>query len=108
MTASRIEYPGSVAIDPVLLEAAGLVPYESVLIADLDNGNRLETYVVSGKRHSGEISILGAAAQLIKEGDLVIILAFAYCTQEEACGVTPKVVVLGPGNKIMDHPDGEY
>ena len=108
VTASRLEYPGSVAIDPVLLEAAGLVPYESVLIADLDNGNRLETYAVAGKRDSGEISILGAAAQLIKKGDLVIILAFAYCTPEEASGVSPKVVVLGPGNKILDHPAGHY
>ena len=101
VTDSKLHYPGSVAIDPVLTEAAGIATYETVLIADLNNGNRLETYVVPAQRGSGRIDILGAAAQLIKKGDLVIVLAFGYCTQDEAREVKPKVVVLGEGNRIV-------
>lgn len=105
VTSSKLHYPGSVGIDPDLYEAAGIVPYEHVLIADLNNGNRLETYVVPAERGSGDINILGAAAQLIKEGDLVIIMAFALCTPEEVETFKPKVVVLGEGNEVLEKPD---
>ena len=102
VTSSTLHYPGSIGIDPVLMEAAGIVSYEKVLVADLNNGNRLETYVVPAEEGSGAIEILGAAAQLMHVGDLVIILAFATCTPEEATKVKPKVVVLGEGNTILD------
>ena len=100
VTDTKLHYPGSMAVDPVLMEAAGILPYESVLIADLDNGNRLETYVIPAEAGSGDIIILGAAAKLIKTKDLVIILGFGYFTPEEAKKHKPKVVVLGEGNKI--------
>ena len=100
VTETKLHYPGSMALDSALMEAVGILPYESVLIADLDNGNRLETYVIPAEANSGEIIILGAAARLIKPKDIVIILGFGYFTPEEAGEFKPQVVVLGKDNKI--------
>ena len=100
ITETKLHYPGSIAIDSELMEAVGILPYESVLIADLNNGNRLETYVVPAEANSGQIIILGAAAQLIKPKDIVIIIAFGFFTPEEAREIKPKVVVLDEKNKI--------
>ncbi len=100
VTDTKLHYPGSMAVDPVLMDAAGIFPYEMVLIADLTNGNRLETYVIPAEENSGDIIILGAAAHLIKKNDMVIILGFGYFTPEEAKAHKPKVVVLGKNNKI--------
>ena len=100
VTDAKLDYPGSIAIDSELLEATGIVPYESVLVVDLNNGNRLETYVVPAEAGSGDMVILGAAAKLVKAGDIVIIMAFAFCTPEEAGKLKPKIVVLGENNKI--------
>jgi aspartate 1-decarboxylase len=101
VTETKLHYPGSMAIDSTLMDAAGILPYESVLIADLNNGNRLETYVIPAEADSGQIIILGAAARLIKPKDLVIIIGFGYFTPEEAKGFKPKVVVLDENNKII-------
>ena len=101
VTGTKLHYPGSIEIDESLIQAAGILPYESVLIANLNNGNRFETYVVPGEAGSGNIVILGAAAQLASPGDIVIIMAFAYCTPEEAEGIAPKVVVLDDKNKVV-------
>ena len=101
ITEARLHYPGSIEIDEALMEAAGILPYESVLVADLDNGSRLETYVVPGERGAGQIVILGAAANLVSAGDIVIIMAFALCSPEEAGTLKPKVVVLDENNKIV-------
>ncbi len=100
VTETKLHYPGSIAIDSDLMDAVGILPYESVLIADLNNGNRLETYVVPAEPGSGRIVMLGAAAQLVKPKDLVIILAFGYYSPEEAEQFKPRVAVLGQGNKI--------
>lgn len=104
VTDAKLHYPGSIEIDEDLLEAAGILPYEAVLVANLNNGNRLETYVVPGEGGSGKIVILGAAAQLIRPKDIVIILGFAYCTPEEAADLVPKVVVLDENNEIVKQP----
>jgi aspartate 1-decarboxylase len=101
VTDTKLHYPGSIEIDESLMQAAGILPYESVLIADLNNGNRIETYVVPGQADSGRIVVLGAAAMLAKPGDIVIIMGFAYCTPEEASGIVPKVVVLDENNRIV-------
>jgi aspartate 1-decarboxylase len=103
VTDTKLHYPGSIAIDPTLMEVAGILPYESVLIADLNNGSRLETYVVPAEPDSGRISILGAAAQLIKPKDTVIIMCFGLFTPEEAENVKPKVVILSEKNTIKDN-----
>ena len=100
VTETKLHYPGSIAIDSALMEAVGILPYESVLIADLNNGNRLETYVVPAEANSGQIIVLGAAAQLIQPKDIVIIIAFGFFTPEEAGELKPKVVVLDENNKI--------
>jgi len=104
VTDAKLHYPGSMAVDSALMEAAGILPYESVLVADVDNGNRLETYVVPAEAGSGQIVILGAAAQLIKPKDIVIILGFGYLTPDEAKDHKPKVVVLNENNEIIKQP----
>ena len=101
VTDAKLDYPGSIAIDSALIEAAGLLPYESVLVADLNNGNRLETYVVPAEAGSGEIVVLGAAVRLVQPGDVVIILSFGFFTPEEAKKFKPKVVVLDENNRII-------
>ena len=103
VTDTKLHYPGSIAIDPVLMEAAGIYKYESVVIADLNNGNRLETYVVPAEPNSGQVVIMGAAAQLIQPKDLVIIMSFGFITPEESIEHKPKVVVLGENNIIKDN-----
>ncbi|MHC4800119.1 MAG: aspartate 1-decarboxylase [Planctomycetota bacterium] len=100
VTDTKLHYVGSIAIDSALMEAVGILPYESVLIADLNNGSRLETYAVPAQANSGQILVLGAAAQLIKPKDIIIILSFGYYTPEEADEIEPKVVVLHENNKI--------
>ncbi len=102
VTETKLHYPGSIAIDSELMKAADILPYESVLIADLNNGSRLETYAVPAEANSGKVIILGAAAQLIKTKDLVIILSFGYYMPEEAGKLKPKVIVLDENNKIKD------
>ncbi|MDH4239906.1 MAG: aspartate 1-decarboxylase [Phycisphaerae bacterium] len=104
VTDAKLHYMGSIYIDSVLMEAAGILPYESVLVADINNGNRLETYAVPAEANSGEIVILGAAARLVKTGDLIIIFSFAYCSPEEAKELKPRVVILDENNKIKTSP----
>ena len=101
VTDAKLDYPGSIAIDSALIEAAGLLPYESVLVADLNNGNRLETYVVPAEARSGQIVVLGAAARLIQPRDIVIILSFGFFTPEEAKKFKPRIVVLDENNRII-------
>ena len=94
VTKTKLHYPGSVAIDPEIMEAAGILPHEFVLIADIENGNRLQTYAVPAEPGSGDIVILGAAAKLVKQDDLVIIFSFGYCDTEESRQIRPKVVTF--------------
>jgi len=100
VTEAEIDYPGSIAIDRELLKAADILPYEAVLVADLNNGSRLETYAVPAPAGSGQIGILGAAARLIKPGDKVIIFSFTFCEPDEAAELKPKIVILDESNKI--------
>ncbi len=100
VTDTKLHYPGSIEIDSALMEAAGILPYESVLVADINNGNRLETYVVPAEANTGQVVMLGAAARLIKPKDIVIILSFGFFTPEQAKEFKPKIVVLDENNKI--------
>jgi aspartate 1-decarboxylase len=104
VTEAKLHYPGSIEIDENLMWAAGIVPYEAVTVADLNNGNRLETYAVPGEPGSGRVVILGAAAQLVRPKDIVIVFSFAYCTPEEAAELAPKVIILDENNKIVEPP----
>jgi len=100
VTDTRVDYPGSVGIDTRLLDAAGIRPYEEVLLANVTNGSRVETYVVAEPADSGRFVVLGAAAKLFSPGDLVIVMNFAYFTAEELQAHKPRVVVPDAQNRI--------
>jgi aspartate 1-decarboxylase len=100
VTEAKLHYAGSIAIDSALMDAAGMLPYEVVLIADLNNGHRLETYAVPAPAKSGQIIVLGAATHLIKPKDRIIVFSFGYYPAEEAKKVKPKVVILDERNEI--------
>ena len=92
VTEANLHYIGSVTIDEELIEAAGLYPNEKVAIVNINNGERIETYVIKGERGSGKIGINGAAAHKFSVGDLVIIMSYAMMTTEEAVNFKPSVV----------------
>ena len=102
VTDGNVDYEGSLTIAADLMKAAGLRPYERILCSNTANGNRFETYVITGKRGSGEIVLNGAAAHLGKKGDLLTIMSFAALSKKKAEKWKPRVVVLGKGNKIVD------
>jgi len=101
VTDVKLHYPGSIQIDSMLMKAAGMLKYESVLVADLNNGNRFETYAVPAQTGSGKIIVLGAAANLVKPKDILIIMSFGFYDQEQADKTRPNVVVLDEHNKII-------
>lgn len=92
VTEANLNYVGSISIDEDLMDAANLIAGEKVSIADIDNGERLETYVIKGVRGSGAIGLNGAAARKIHPGDKVIIMSYARMDFEEAKAFTPWVV----------------
>ena len=96
-----LDYVGSITIDSELLEESGILEYEKVEIADIDNGNRFETYVIAGEAGSGIICLNGAAAHRVSIGDKVIIMAYAQMTPEEARGHKPTVIFVDQDNKIV-------
>lgn len=97
---AEIDYVGSITIDEELMEAAGILEYERVQVVDVNNGNRLETYVIAGERGSGMICLNGAAAKLVEVGDKVIIMCYAQMTAEEFKDNPPRVVFVDDNNKI--------
>lgn len=107
VTAAEVDYVGSITIDADLLDAAGILEYERVAVADVINGSRLETYTIAGERGSGMICLNGAAARLVKTGDKVIIMAYAQMSPEEAVLFRPKVVFVDGKNKIKSVVDYE-
>ncbi len=101
VTDANLHYVGSVTIDPDLMEAADLLVGEQVHIVDVNNGSRLETYVIEGRRGSGSICINGAAARLVAPGDIVIIIGYAMTGDEEARTLQPRVVFVDEANRIV-------
>ena len=101
VTDTKLHYAGSIAIDPDLMEAVGLLPYEAVEIANVTNGNRLKTYAVSAERGTKDVIIMGAAAHLAKKDDVIIIFSFADIDAEEAKTHKPNVVALDEENNII-------
>ena len=97
---AALNYVGSVTIDEDLMDACGLVEYEKVQIANVDNGMRLETYVIAGERGSGMICLNGAAARYAAVGDKVIIMSYALMSPEEIKDNPPKVVFVDKQNHI--------
>lgn len=100
-TGADLNYNGSITVDPVLLEASGILPHEQVDVLDITNGARLTTYAIpSKKRGGGEITINGAAAHLVKKGDLLIICAYAQMYEKEAKKHQPKVILVDAKNQV--------
>ena len=101
VTESKLDYIGSLTIDEDLLDAVGLFNYEKLLVANVDNGERFETYAIRGPRGSGVCCLNGAAAHKGKAGDLLIVMAWAQVPEEVAKTFVPKVGVIGDGNRIV-------
>ncbi|WP_058044023.1 aspartate 1-decarboxylase [Streptomyces roseifaciens] len=105
VTGADLNYIGSLTLDPVLMEQADLLPGEQVHIVDVNNGSRLETYVIEGERGSGVVCINGAAARLVAPGDIVIIIAYASVEDAEARELKPRVVFVDGENKAISVGD---
>ena len=101
VTQTKLDYPGSIAVDSDLLKAVGIRPYESVLMANVTNGQRAETYVVEAAAGAGEVVILGAAARLFNPKDIIILINFGFYTPDEIQKHKPKVIALDKNNKII-------
>jgi aspartate 1-decarboxylase len=101
VTQADLHYVGSIAIDRELMQAADLLENEQVVIADITNGARLETYVIPAPAGSGTIGINGAAAHLVSEGDLVIIMSYATVEDSEARAMKPTVVHVDENNRVL-------
>ena len=102
VTEANLNYEGSLTLDPDDMEAVGIVPYEKILCADVENGNRFETYVIPGPRGSGACCLNGAAAHMGKVGDRLIVMAFGQFTPEEAASHRPRVVFLDDANRAQN------
>ena len=101
VTDANLHYEGSVTLDPVLMEAADLLPYEQVHLLDVDNGARLETYAIEGERGSGQVVVNGAAAHLIHQGDIIIVVSYVTVPEDEARRIEPRLVYVDKANRIV-------
>ena len=100
VTDSQLEYEGSLEVDKDLLEMTGILPFEKVLVSNIDNGNRFETYIIEGERGSKKIGLNGAAARLGSEGDRIIIFAFCELDENESKNFKPRIIVLDEDNNV--------
>lgn len=100
VTDANLNYVGSITVDVRLMEAADLVAHEKVQVVDIDNGSRLETYVIPGEADSGTIGLNGAAARLVHPGDKVIIISYGQFEEAEAAGHVPTVVFVDDDNRV--------
>jgi aspartate 1-decarboxylase len=102
VTDANLHYVGSVTVDQDLMDAADLLEYEQVAVVDIDNGARLETYVIAGERGSGDICLNGAAARLVSPGDRVILISYAEYDDAELATYEPTIVHVDTANGIVD------
>ncbi len=97
-----LNYSGSITIDQDLMDAAGLLQNQAVLVADINNGTRHETYAIAGERGSGTICVNGAAARLVSVGDLILVLCFLYVPVDQAAAHRSKLVLVDQQNRITE------
>jgi aspartate 1-decarboxylase len=100
ITATKIDYEGSLTVDPLLLEAADMKPWQQIQVYDITNGARFETYLIEGQRGAGQIEVNGAAARLTMPGDRIIVATYVQLPPEAVAAHRPTVVLLGDGNRI--------
>lgn len=101
ITQAELHYVGSITIDEVLMEAANLIEGEKVQVVNINNGERLETYVIKGQRNSGTICLNGPAARKAAVGDIVIIISYASMEFEEAKKFKPTLIFPTPDNQLQ-------
>jgi aspartate 1-decarboxylase len=102
VTDSNLEYEGSLTVDPLLLEAASILPYEQVSVSNLNNGERFETYVIPGKRGAGEMVLNGPTARKGVKGDKVIVFCYEYFNEEELKTLKPRIILVDENNKVKE------
>ncbi len=102
VTDANLEYEGSLTVDPLLLEAAGILPYEQVSVSNLNNGERFETYVIPGKRGAGEMVLNGPTARKGVKGDKVIVFCCEYFNEEELKSFKPRIVLVDENNRVRE------
>jgi aspartate 1-decarboxylase len=100
VTAAHVDYVGSITLDPKLLEAAHLAPFEQVDVLNISNGARLTTYAIEGRRGSGDCALNGAAALLCSPGDIVLVLAYAQLQAGEEMKHKPSLVQVDAKNRV--------
>jgi aspartate 1-decarboxylase len=101
VTEADLQYDGSITIDEVLIQEAGILPYEQVMISNLNNGERFETYVIPGERNSGTVCLNGPTARKGVVGDKVVIFCYEYYNEEEIKRFKPTIVRLDEKNRIV-------
>jgi len=101
LTGANLHYEGSIAIDPILLEAADILPNEQVQVLNVNNGSRITTYAIVAERGSGTVMLNGPAARAGIPGDVVIILTYAHIDANELAGYAPKIVKVDPQNRTV-------
>ena len=101
VTDSNINYEGSLTVDETILNAVGIKPYEQVMVSNLNNGERFETYVIPGEKNSGIICLNGPTARKGAIGDKIIIFCYEYYTEDELKGFSPRIVRLDERNGIV-------
>ncbi len=102
VTEANLNYVGSITIDQDIIDAVGMLPNEKVQIVNNNNGARFETYIIPGERGSGIVCLNGAAARLVQEGDVVIILTYTMIAEENIATHKPKVAIMDEHNKIVE------
>src|SRR6186713_700242 len=107
VTEANLDYEGSITLDPDLMDAAGILPYEQVHVVDVTNGARLETYAIKGLRGSGEVCINGAAAHMVRRGDTVIVIAYQHLDEQEAQRAEPRKVFVDAHNRVKSIEIGD-
>lgn len=101
VTEANLNYAGSLTLDPLLIEAAGLYVNERIQVVNINTGDRFETYVIAGERGKGTVCLNGAAARLGHPGDLIIAIAYAMMTPEEANAHVPRIVHVDAQNRVV-------
>ena len=100
VTEANLEYEGSLTVDPILIEAADMLPYQLVHVSNLQNGERFETYIIPGKRGSGDMVLNGPTARRGVKGDKVIVFCYEFFSEEELKTYQPRIILVDAQNKV--------
>jgi aspartate 1-decarboxylase len=108
VTGADVNYEGSITLDPVLMQAADILPYEQLHVVDVNNGARLVTYAIAGAPNSGDVILNGAAARLVNVGDIVIVISYRDVPEDELRAHQPRLVYVDADNRIVRVSEGMH